>query len=112
MATPVNAAVNDVLPGDYYPLQPGQTTLAAYAYDRELQGPYANGRKTFDGRIDSSVLALRAARFFRVGDTTVAGMSWFLPEQQQVILRLAKDITIDNGFRTGREILLRYQKGF
>jgi hypothetical protein len=278
MAPPVNAAVNDVLPGDYYPLQPGQTTLAAYAYDRELRGPYANGRKTFDGRIDSSVLALRAARFFRVGDTTVAGvavlpwsdsrvspaplatvlgekakglsdlrlglttwlindkttahylglsgmliaptgaynarqtvnagenrwrfvlsagwqkditprflvelspeiafygdnndyagnrkleqrssvaltgylrwrvtpawhvhvggqlnrggetringvdqrnpannervmagMSWFLPEQQQVILRLAKDTTIDNGFRTGREILLRYQKGF
>lgn len=69
------AAVNDVLPGDYYPLQPGQITLAAYAYDRELQGPYAGGYKTFDGRIDSTVLALRATRFFQVGDTTLAGVA-------------------------------------
>ncbi|MDP1524481.1 MAG: transporter [Rhodocyclaceae bacterium] len=273
-----HAAVNDVMPGDYFPLQPGQTTLTVYAYDREFQGPYASGRQTFDGRIDSTVLALRAARGFRVGDTTVAGvavlpwsdsrvspaplatalgaqakglsdlrlgltawlindkatanylgisgmliaptgdydgrqvlnagenrwryvvsagwqkditprflvelspeiafygdnkdyagkrrleqrtsyaitgylrwrvtpawhvhvggqlnrggetringvdqrnpannervmagMSWFLPEQQQVILRFARDTEIDNGFRTGREILLRYQKGF
>lgn len=122
-ATVSHAAVNDVLPGDYYPLQPGQTTLTAYAYDRELRGPYAGGRKTFDGRIDSTVLALRAARFFRIGDTTLtgvdqrnpannervmAGMSWFLPHQQQVILRVARDTAIDNGFRTGREILLRY----
>ena len=273
-----HAAVNDVMPGDYFPLQSGQTTLTVYAYDREFQGPYANGRQTFDGHIDSTVLALRAARGFRVGDTTVAGvavlpwsdsrtapvplatamgakakglsdlrlgltawlindkatanylgisgmliaptgdydgrqvlnagenrwrfifsggwqkditprflvelspeiaiygdnndyagkrrleqrtsyaltgylrwrvtptwhvhlggqfnrggetringvdqrnpanndrvmagMSWFLPEQQQVILRLARDMDIDNGFRTGHEILLRYQKGF
>ncbi len=35
-----------------------------------------------------------------------------LPDQQQVILRIARDTDIDNGFRTGREILLRYQKGF
>jgi hypothetical protein len=68
------AAVNDVLPGDYYPLQPGQTSLTAYAYDRELQGPYAGGRKTFDGRIDSTILSLRAARFFQIGDTTLAGV--------------------------------------
>ncbi len=74
-ATVSHAAVNDVLPGDYYPLQPGQTTLTAYAYDREIQGPYAGGRKTFDGRIDSRVLALRAARFFRVGDTILAGVA-------------------------------------
>ncbi len=69
------AAVNDVLPGDYFPLQPGQTTLTAYAYDRELQGPYAGGQQTFNGRVDSSVLALRAARGFRVGDTTLAGVA-------------------------------------
>jgi hypothetical protein len=42
----------------------------------------------------------------------MAGMSWFLPDQQQLILRLARDTGIDNGFRTGREILLRYQKAF
>lgn len=273
-----HAAVNDVMPGDYFPLQPGQTTLTVYAYDREFQGPYAGGRQAFDGRIDSTVLALRAVRSFQVGNTTfagvavlpwsdsqvspaplatalgekakglsdlrlgltawlindkvtanylgisgmliaptgeyddrqvlnagenrwryvlsagwqkditprflfelspelafygnnndyignrkleqrrsvaltgylrwrvtsawhvhvggqrnwggetringvdlrnpannervMAGMTWFLPDQQQVILRLARDTDIDNGFRTGREILLRYQKGF
>lgn len=69
------AAVNDVLPGDYYPLQPGQSTLTAYAYDRALRGPYAGGRKTFDGRIDSTVLALRAAQAFQIGDTTLAGVA-------------------------------------
>ena len=69
------AAVNDILPGDYFPLQPGQTTLTAYTYDRELQGPYAGGRQTFDGRVDSTVFALRAARGFRVGNTTLAGVT-------------------------------------
>jgi hypothetical protein len=69
------AAVNDVLPGDYYPLQPGQTSLTAYGYDRELQGPYAGGRQTFDGRVDSSVLAFRVAKIFQIGDTTLAGIA-------------------------------------
>ncbi|GAB1394931.1 transporter [Rhodocyclaceae bacterium] len=42
----------------------------------------------------------------------MAGMSWFLPDQQQLILRLAKDTDSDNGFRTDREVALRYQKVF
>ncbi len=75
MAPAAHAAVNDILPGDYFPLQPGQTTLTVYAYERDLQGPYAGGRKTFDGRINSTVLVLRAARIFRIGDTTVAGVA-------------------------------------
>ncbi len=70
-----HSAVNDVMPGDYFPLQPGQTTLTAYAYDRELQGPYARGRQVFDGHIDNTVLALRAARSFQIGDTTFAGVA-------------------------------------
>jgi len=74
-ATASLAAVNDVMPGDYFPLQPGQTTLTVYAYDREFRGPYAGGRQTFDGRIDSTVLALRAAQGFQVGDTTFAGVA-------------------------------------
>ena len=39
-------------------------------------------------------------------------LSLLLPEQQQIILRFARDKDIDNRFRTGREILLRLQKGF
>ena len=34
-------------------------------------------------------------------------LSLILPEQQQIILRFARDKDIDNRFRTGREILLR-----
>jgi hypothetical protein len=45
-------------------------------------------------------------------DRVMAGMSWLLPEQQQIVLRFARDMALDNGFRTDREILLRYQKGF
>lgn len=42
----------------------------------------------------------------------MAGVTWFLPGKQQLILRMAKDTAIDNGFRTGREIALRLQKSF
>ena len=69
------AAVNDVLPGDYFPLQPGQTTLAVYAFDRTQHGPYVDGQKVFDGRIESDILVMRVARSFRLGDTTIAGVA-------------------------------------
>ncbi len=69
------AAINDVLPGDCFPLPPGQTTLAVYAFDRKLNGPYVDGHKLLDGEIDSQVLSLRAAHLFQVGSTTLAGMA-------------------------------------
>lgn len=75
IALQTHAAVNDVLPGDYFPLLPGQTTLAVYAFDRELHGPYVAGNKLLDGEIDSEVLAVRAARFFPIGQTTLAGVA-------------------------------------
>lgn len=103
------AAVDDILPCDYYPLQPGQTTLTVYAYDRELQGPYAGGQ------INRGVETLISGvdqRNPANNERVMAGMSWFLPDQQQVILRFARDNDIDNGFNTSREILLRYQKAF
>lgn len=74
-ALQIHAAVNDVLPGDYFPLSAGQTTLSIYAYDRELSGPYAGGHKLLEGAIDSQVLAFRAAHFFEVGATTLAGVA-------------------------------------
>lgn len=42
----------------------------------------------------------------------MAGFTWFLPQKQQLILRAARDTSIDNGFRTDAEIALRYQKQF
>jgi hypothetical protein len=41
-----------------------------------------------------------------------AGMSWYLPGLQQVILRLAKENDVENGFAIRREVALRYQIGF
>ncbi len=40
------------------------------------------------------------------------GATWFLPDKQQLILRLATEVKVENGFRTDREIALRYQKSF
>jgi hypothetical protein len=42
----------------------------------------------------------------------MAGLTWFLPQKQQLILRAARDTSIDSGFRTSAEISLRYQKQF
>ena len=53
------AAINDVLPGDYFPLAYATTTLSAYAYDRQAAGPYSNGKKLLNGSIDSQIAALR-----------------------------------------------------
>ena len=69
------AAVNDILPGDYFPLQPGQKSLAVYAFDREFAGPYVAGRKLLDGEVSSRVIALRGARAFQAGDTTLAAVA-------------------------------------
>lgn len=59
-----HAAVNDILPGDYFPLPSGATAMSLYAYERDQVGPYRDGRKTFAGQLDSQVLALRAVRTF------------------------------------------------
>ncbi len=40
------------------------------------------------------------------------GATWFLPAKQQIILRLAEETGVENGFRTDREVALRYQKSF
>lgn len=68
---PLYAAVNDIFPGDYFPQQPGKMGVGIYAYDRNSSGPYAGGRKLLDGSVDTSILALRVNKAFRVGETIV-----------------------------------------
>lgn len=68
------AAVNDIFPGDYFPAQPDTTTASVYAYSRHQAGPYVGGDKIFDGRLESSILALRLVRTVKLGDTTVSGV--------------------------------------
>lgn len=40
------------------------------------------------------------------------GMTWFLPEQQQVILRFGRETRAEHGFRIQNEVALRYQIAF
>ncbi len=103
------AAVNVILPCDFYPLQPAQTTLTVYAYDQELQGPYVGGQ--INPGVETHINGVDQRNPVN-NERVMAGMSWFLPDQQQIILRFARDNDIDNGFNTSREILLRYQKAF
>ena len=42
----------------------------------------------------------------------MAGMTWFFPDRQQIILRLARENDLENGFAIRRELALRYQIGF
>jgi hypothetical protein len=67
-----NAAVNDVLPADFFPLATGTTTFAIYAYDRQLSGPYSRGKKLLDGNLSSQVIALRAGHFIEVAGMPVS----------------------------------------
>jgi hypothetical protein len=62
-----NAAVNDVLPGDFFPLTAGMSTVAVYAYERRSHDVYAGGRKQLAGELDTRILALRLGHFFTVG---------------------------------------------
>ena len=72
-AVSLHAAVNDIYPGDYYPLPPGASTVTLYAIERHQEGPYAQGGKLLDGQLEASILALRFAHVAQLGDTTVAG---------------------------------------
>lgn len=69
---PAMAAVNDVLPADFFPLATGTSTFSVYAYDRQFKGPYSNGNKLLDGALSSQVVALRAGHFIEVGGMPVS----------------------------------------
>jgi hypothetical protein len=67
-----NAAVNDVLPADFFPLATGTTTFAVYAYDRQFSGPYSQGNKLLDGQLSSQIVALRAGHFIEVAGMPIS----------------------------------------
>lgn len=79
-----NAAVNDVLPADFFPLATGTTTFALYAYDRQLSGPYNQGNKLLDGALSSEIVALRAGHFIEVAGIPVSLIT-VLPWSQNTI---------------------------
>lgn len=81
---PATAAVNDVLPADFFPLATGTTTFAVYAYDRQFNGPYSRGNKLLDGELSSKIVALRAGHFIEVGGMPVSLVA-VLPWSQSAV---------------------------
>ena len=79
-----NAAVNDVLPADFFPLATGTTTFAVYAYDRQFGGPYSQGNKLLDGELSSQIVALRAGHFIDVAGVPVSLVA-VLPWSQNAV---------------------------
>ena len=79
-----SAAVNDVLPADFFPLATGTTTFAIYAYDREFSGPYSRGRKQLDGELSSQIVALRAGHFVDIEGMPVSLVT-VLPWSQNTV---------------------------
>ena len=79
IAGQASAAVNDVLPADYFPLEAGKSTFSVYAYDRQQTGPYSQGSKLIDGKLSSQIVALRAGHFIKVNEmpfSLVAVLPW------------------------------------
>lgn len=74
LVQPAHAAVNDIFPGDYYPIKPGITTAALYAYDRAQVGPYSHGHQLLDGESNSIIIATRFTHTFLIGETAVAAV--------------------------------------
>ena len=79
-----NAAVNDVLPADFFPLATGTTTFAVYAYERQMSGPYSRGKKLLDGELSSQIIALRVGHFIEVAGMQVSLVS-VLPWSQNAV---------------------------
>lgn len=73
------AAVNDVLPADYFPLAVGSTTVAAYAYDRKSQGFYSHGKEIAKDTLTTQIVALRVGKFVEVAGkptSLIAVLPW------------------------------------
>lgn len=83
LANKAPAAVNDILPADYFPLVNGMSSLGIYAYDRQASGPYVRNRKIVDGELSTQILALRGVHFFEVAErpfSVVAVVPWSATE--------------------------------
>ena len=74
LAFPAHAAVNDIFPGDYETLPAGMTTVTAYAYLRQAEGPYVQGKKQMNGRLDIPIAAVRISNFIKLGGMSFAPM--------------------------------------
>ena len=70
-ATCAQAALLDILPGDYVALRSGERGVTGYLYQRNSAGPYTSGTRTGNAGVSVDAAALRVSGFH-----DVAGMIW------------------------------------
>jgi len=103
---PVYAAVNDILPGDYYPGKVGNSAISIYAYHRKQIGPYKQKNKQANGKIGSSILAARLTHNYLIKNMLVTGVAvlpWFNSKVEPKFLSdtLGKETTGFSDLRLG-----------
>jgi hypothetical protein len=72
VAGAAQAAVNDALPADYFPMAPGASTLAVYMVDRHSAGPYKQGQKLREGKLNTQSSVLRVTHVVRMAGQPIS----------------------------------------
>jgi hypothetical protein len=75
VAATADAATNDIFPGDYYPIDPGDKVVSLYAFDRRNLGPYAGGEKLANGEVRARIGAIRGVSGLELGGLTAAAVA-------------------------------------
>jgi hypothetical protein len=70
------AAVNDVVPTDYYPIRKNTTVVSFYGFHSNYKGPYSSGNALLNGEIVSYTGVLRVAKGINLFDmpTSIIGV--------------------------------------
>ena len=74
-----SAATNDIFPGDYYAINPGDKVFSLYLFDRANVGPYLGGEQVADSKVKGRIGAIRGVSAFSLAGltaTAVAVLSW------------------------------------
>ena len=69
------AAINDALPADYVPQEPGGSTFSVYAFNRQAVGPYKNGQKLVDGTVNTQISVVRITHTLHLAGNPVSLMA-------------------------------------
>jgi len=69
-----NAAVNEIIPGDYEAPRVGIKLATLYLAQKQMDGPYVQGNKLTNEKIDVLVTALKLTNTISVGGYTVCPM--------------------------------------
>jgi len=69
-STAAHGAVNDIFPSDYVALKDGTLNGTYYLSHRRQEGPIRDGKRLFDGAIDTDLAAIRMSYHMDVGTSS------------------------------------------